>query len=691
MPHYSYKRNRKHNRSAKRNTDSAALIAAKEVFSTVMMSRKSEIVKDNLKYVSEYVKNYDFPDLTYDYVRERISSNSLENICYSIIKGTSRSKSINSTLAGKSVLWKEKKNAFNLAMDYALMHIPEAVELRKISRPDFEREFRSFYSKLIPRIKEDAREIFDNSIYENRIYLYYEHRLIEEDRRFNGMIMDEIPSKIPDLYPYARRMRRHFVLHVGPTNSGKTYDALEALKKAQKGIYLAPLRLLAFEIYDRLNDAGVKCNMITGEEEIFVDGATHTSATIETASTYELYDVAVIDEGQMIGEEQRGGAWTRAILGICADEVHICSDESCVDLLTAIIEECGDSWEIKHNERAVPLCFDKSRFLFPRDVQEKDALIVFSKQSVIAVAAELQRNGIQASMIYGNLPYDVRMNEVKRFVEGSTKVVVATDAIGMGLNLPIRRIIFLETRKFDGHVKRPLNVSEIKQIAGRAGRRGIFETGYYTSEYRSQAIRRAVEGSVETISYARIGIPENLIYIDMPLSEILKRWSDVEFENLYEKANLEEDIALCKKLEKVVDDKKLIYDFLMIGFRSSKPALTELILKFAKIEEAQGSKLESRINDAIEAEIVAFDDELDAMGMDELEDLYLVYDLIYAYLRKFNHRARLSDIIMLKRDVSQRIINILKTQQLEGRRCRVCGKELPWNYPYGKCEDCYFI
>ncbi len=682
---------RKKKRKKPVDVNSPELIAARKAFLDRISAARFDIIKDNVKHVYDYVKYYDFPDITYAAVKEKIGHINLENIFYSSIKGYSRSRGINVTLAGKA--WRQigKKNAYDAAEMFVLSNYPEASRYRSMSHESFERDFRLFYSKHVSAIKERSREIFDNAIYQNRVYLDIEHMLLEEDKRFNTMIMSEIPTNIPDLYPLARKMKRHFVLHIGPTNSGKTYDALEALKRAKKGIYLAPLRLLAFEIYDRLNDAGVKCNMITGEEEIFIEDATHSSATIETLSTSEIYDVAVIDEGQMIGEEQRGGAWTRAILGVCADEVHICSDESCVDLITAIIEECGDTWETRHNKRAVPLSFDSRRFVFPQSVEEKDALIVFSKQSVIAVTAELQRNGIKASMIYGNLPYDVRMNEVQRFVNGETKVVVATDAIGMGLNLPIKRIVFLETKKFDGHTRRLLNVSEIKQIAGRAGRRGIFETGYYTSEFRYQAIRRAVEGSVETISYARMGIPENIIYLDMPLSEILVRWADVEFSSLYEKADLEEEISLCKKLENVVSDKKLIYDFLMIGFRSSKQFLTELILKFAKAEEAGGSSLNSRINDIVEAAIVPFDEDLDAMKMEELEDMYLVYDLIYAYLRKFNHRERLSEIVMLKRDISSRIIEILKTQQLEGRKCRVCGKSLAWNYPYAKCEDCFFI
>ena len=684
----AYYRRRKHSRGNGFKEISPEMVAARGEFLKLLSTEKRNIIKENTKYVPDYVRSFPFAEMSYADVKAKIDRFSLEDLFYKALRGNPNAKGVTSTIVNRSWLWKENKSSLTATAQY-LCRFTAGARYKEISKTGFEKDLHDFYVKLLPTLREEARLSFDNSIYQNEVYLKFEHDILEEDRLFQGMITDRIPERIPDLYPLARRMKRHFILHVGPTNSGKTYDALEALKRSKKGIYLAPLRLLAFEIYDRLNEAGVPCSMITGEEEIILDNATHYSATIETASTSEIYDVAVIDEGQMIGEEQRGGAWTRAILGICADEVHVCSDESCVELIKAIIEECGDTWEVKNNQRQVPLEFDRERFVFPRSVKDKDALIVFSKQSVIAVAAELQRNGIRASMIYGSLPYDVRMNEVRRFVEGETQVVVATDAIGMGLNLPIKRIVFLETRKFDGHTKRPLNVSEIKQIAGRAGRRGIFETGYYTSEYREKAIKRAVEGSVETISYARMGIPESIIYLDMPLSEILKRWADVEFTSLYEKADLEEDISLCKKLEKTVKDKKLIYDFIMIGFRTSKPFLTDLLLKFAVIEEQGGRDMEEKINDVVDANLVPFDDELDRMSMEQLEDLYLVYDLIYAYLRKFDHRERLSDIVELKRDCSGRIIDILRTQQLEGRKCKCCGKALAWNYPYAKCEDCF--
>ena len=118
----------------------------------------------------------------------------------------------------------------------------------------------------------------------------------------------------------------------------------------------------------------------------------------------------------------------------------------------------------------MPLAFDdRISSDFTKEARRGTAFIVFSRKDVHAVAGELQRKGFRCSVIYGALPYDVRRNEVKRYVNGETDIVVATDAIGMGLNLPIERVIFLTTEKFDGTQQRPLTPTEIKQIAGRAG------------------------------------------------------------------------------------------------------------------------------------------------------------------------------------------------------------------------------
>lgn len=116
-------------------------------------------------------------------------------------------------------------------------------------------------------------------------------------------------------FSQARRMARQHHFYVGPTNSGKTYHALNALMQASSGIYLAPLRLLAMEIRDKLMAAGIPCNLITGEERHLVEGARHTASTIEMMNAKQAVEVAVIDEIQMLQDPDRGSAWTAALVG----------------------------------------------------------------------------------------------------------------------------------------------------------------------------------------------------------------------------------------------------------------------------------------------------------------------------------------------------------------------------------------
>ncbi|MBP5604811.1 MAG: hypothetical protein J6X60_04630 [Ruminiclostridium sp.] len=153
--------------------------------------------------------------------------------------------------------------------------------------------------------------------------LEYMNSQIKMSESAHKLILKEIPTDVTMLYPGARSIHRHFILHLGPTNSGKTYQSLEACRKAETGVYLAPLRLLAYEICEKFNIDGVPCRMITGEEEIDIPFATHTSSTVEMLNTNEHYDVAVVDECQLIEDEERGGAWTAAVLGLMADEIHL--------------------------------------------------------------------------------------------------------------------------------------------------------------------------------------------------------------------------------------------------------------------------------------------------------------------------------------------------------------------------------
>jgi hypothetical protein len=158
--------------------------------------------------------------------------------------------------------------------------------------------------------------------------------------------------RIPhEWYASARLMKRKIIFHGGPTNSGKTYHALQRLREADAskggGLYCGPLRLLALEVYDSLNRQGIYCNLITGQEKRVLPFSTHTSCTVEVTSVNTQYDVAVIDEIQMIADRSRGHAWTRALLGLCAREIHVCGGDEAADIVRQIAANTGDSFELK--------------------------------------------------------------------------------------------------------------------------------------------------------------------------------------------------------------------------------------------------------------------------------------------------------------------------------------------------------
>lgn len=284
----------------------------------------------------------------------------------------------------------------------------------------------------------------------------------------------------------ARNLRRHHHFYVGPTNSGKTYHALNALTQAKSGVYLAPLRLLAMEVRDRLVAAGVPCNLITGEERILMTGAQHTASTIEMMNPSKMVEVAVIDEIQMLQDPDRGSAWTQALIGVPGERVFICGSNAVTPPCIAAIESLDETYEVTETARLTPLVLEDesicgkrySKLKLKSKLQKGDAIIAFSRKDVLTFSARIRQWGFSVASIYGALSPEVRRAESERFNSGQADILVATDAIGMGLNLPIRRVIFANTHKFDGVASRLLNATEVRQIAGRAGRFGLYPTGY---------------------------------------------------------------------------------------------------------------------------------------------------------------------------------------------------------------------
>ena len=284
-----------------------------------------------------------------------------------------------------------------------------------------------------------------------------------------------------DKFVPARRLNRRIVFHMGPTNSGKTYAALEALTQAQTGTYLAPLRLLALENYEALLERGLRAGMVTGEEILGEPDPSHTARTIETADLRRPVDVAVIDEIQMLSDPDRGWAWTNALFGIPAKTVIVCGSDDALSHVRRAAEAAGESLDVVTFTRKTPLvALDTPVPL--EAVQPGDAVVAFSRRAVHEIRETLVAEGRSVSTIYGALSPEVRRAEARRFRDGEAEVLVTTDAIGMGLNLgPLKRVIFSAVTKWDGTATRTLTNPEIRQIAGRAGRFGHQDEGHVSA------------------------------------------------------------------------------------------------------------------------------------------------------------------------------------------------------------------
>jgi len=505
-------------------------------------------------------------------------------------------------------------------------------------------------------------------------------------RKLRSALLNAVPEHYRDLYPLARQLRRKFILHLGPTNSGKTYEGVERLRYARNGIYLGPLRLLAAEQFETLNRDGTPCSLVTGEEQIRVPDSRVQSSTVEMADLKAHYDVAVIDECQMIADRDRGGAWTAAILGLCADEIHACASPDAEGLLTRIITECGDELEIVRHRRMVPLVAEKEGFRFPASVHRGDALIVFSKARVHAVAAELKRQGWRVSLIYGALPPDVRRDQAERFQQGEAQVVVSTDAIAMGMNLPIQRVVFLESEKFDGDITRPLTDAEIKQIAGRAGRYGQYDVGYVNAYGFKGIVAQALNKPLHPLTEAVISFPESLLGLPLPLSQIINQWLAMKDKGCFSKASTERMAALAAMMETPKTDKALLYRFLCIPFDEEDP---DLLNRWKAMYRAECNH--EHIEVEPELPWPPEPEDCTTAMLDGLEADYRRCDLYYNYARLFleDPDDLLEEIQSRKGLISEGIIHILSTQKLQQRTCPSCKAPLPWNWPYRVCDVCH--
>ncbi|KAI1174602.1 P-loop containing nucleoside triphosphate hydrolase protein [Nemania sp. FL0916] len=374
----------------------------------------------------------------------------------------------------------------------------EYMALGVASQMDFDREIKQF-RQSISKACDLAAEKGAVSRTDNPLFWSLRHAFVTAD--LPGLITElryglqcflmrsKFPSSIlathqaiADMrYPYewfpaTRALQRTVHLHVGPTNSGKTYNALQALLNAKTGIYAGPLRLLAHEVYTRFLAKGKSCALLTGEEQRIPKDVDvyYRSCTVEMAPVNTVVDVAVIDEIQMIGDNERGWAWTQAFLGVQAKELHLCGEERAVELIQSLCATIGDKCIVHRYERLSPLnTMDKSLGSNLGNLEKGDAVVSFSRVDIHSLKKAIEeKTGKRCAIVYGSLPPETRAQQAALFNDPNNNYdfLAASDAIGMGLNLEIKRVVFDATHKRDGNGYRQMTVSEVKQIGGRAGR-----------------------------------------------------------------------------------------------------------------------------------------------------------------------------------------------------------------------------
>ena len=254
---------------------------------------------------------------------------------------------------------------------------------------------------------------------------------------------------------------------LGPTNTGKTFVAIEKMLEFDSGIFGLPLRLLAREVYDKcVNKVGLeKVALITGEEKIIPSTANYFICTVESMPKDKKVDFIAIDEIQMCADRERGHIFTERMLESRGTKMTMFLGSQ---IMAKIIDELIDNVEFEKKDRYSKLSYAGIKKISKLD--RKVAIIAFSIEEVYAIAELVRRQKGGAAVIMGSLSPKTRNSQVGLYQSGDVDYLIATDAIGMGLNMDINEIYFSNLKKFDGKKTRRLNLIEMSQIAGRAGR-----------------------------------------------------------------------------------------------------------------------------------------------------------------------------------------------------------------------------
>ena len=331
---------------------------------------------------------------------------------------------------------------------------------------------------------------------------------------------------------------------LGPTNTGKTFLAIETMLSFESGMIGFPLRLLAREVYDKIikKVSLDKVALITGEEKIIPKNAKYFLCTVESMPIDKNLDFVGIDEIQMCADRERGHIFTDRLLNLRGEKLTMFMGSNTI---RNIVSKLDEDTEFINRNRLSKLSYIGHKKI--SRINRKTVIIAFSTEEVYAIAELVRRQKGGAAIVMGSLSPKTRNAQVELYQSGDVDFLVATDAIGMGINMDLENVFFSNLKKFDGKKLRRLNLSEIGQIAGRAGR--YLNDGYF-----------GITGDCKEINAEDVNLVENHKFEEIKV--LFWRNSNLNFNNslsliksLEEKPN--ED--WMRKIHECEDEKVLKY------------------------------------------------------------------------------------------------------------------------------------
>ena len=329
---------------------------------------------------------------------------------------------------------------------------------------------------------------------------------------------------------------------LGPTNTGKTHLAIETMLSFDSGMMGFPLRLLAREVYDKVikRVGSEQAALITGEEKIIPTNAKYFLCTVESMPIDKYLDFVAIDEIQMCADHERGHIFTDRLLNMRGNKLTMFMGSNTIK---NIINNLDDDIEFINRNRLSKLTYLGHKKI--SRIGRKTAIIAFSAEDVYGIAELIRRQKGGAAIVMGSLSPKTRNAQVELYQSGDVDFLVATDAIGMGINMDLDYVFFSNLKKFDGKKSRRLSLSEIGQIAGRAGR--YLNNGSF-----------GITGQCKQINAEDVDLLENHKFEE--ISSIYWRNSDLNFNNpsmLLKSLEEKPNEYWLKKIHECEDEKAL--------------------------------------------------------------------------------------------------------------------------------------